>query len=137
MDDLEFCSYVQRGLRIVCERWLGPKTARCITRGMACGVATRSCRFLPENGDAFVIKQWERGALAGIIDGLGHGQFARRASQTARFYVEQHFDQPLESLFRGVERACRTTRGVVMALAKFDLDEHKLTIANVGNIEVR
>lgn len=104
---------------------------------MTFGVATRACRFGPENGDAFILKQWEGQALAGVIDGLGHGAFAQRASQAARRYVEQHFDQPLESLFRGVERACKATRGVVMALARFDLPNQKLVVANVGNIEVR
>jgi hypothetical protein len=92
---------------------------------------------MPENGDAFVIVQWERYALAGVIDGLGHGPFAQRAAQTARQYIEQHFDQPLDSLFRGVQRACRATRGVVMALARVDLARGKLTVGSVGNIEVR
>jgi serine/threonine protein phosphatase PrpC len=101
------------------------------------GVATRAYHLMPENGDAFMVKQWEGGALAGVIDGLGHGQFAQRASHAARHYLEQHFDQPLDSLFRGVERACRATRGVVMALARFDLANQKVTLGNVGNIEVR
>jgi len=137
MDDLEFYSNAQTGLRIVCHRWLRPQTGGLIAKGMAFGVATRSCKLLPENGDAFVVKQWEGHSLAGIIDGLGHGQFAQRASHAARYYVEQHFDQPLDGLFRGVERACRATRGVVMALARFDLAGQKVTIANVGNVEVR
>ena len=72
-----------------------------------------------------------------MIDGLGHGELARRASQTARRYVEHHFDQPLVNIFRGADRACRATRGVVMALARFDMVSRKVTIASVGNIEVR
>jgi hypothetical protein len=68
---------------------------------------------------------------------LGHGQFAHRASEAARHYVEQHFDQPLENLFRGVGRACRATRGVVMALVRFDLALGKIVVASVGNVEVQ
>jgi serine/threonine protein phosphatase PrpC len=104
---------------------------------IAFGAATRSYRNLPDNGDAFLFRQWEGSALAGLIDGLGHGQFARRASQTARLYIEQHFDQPLEALFRGAGRACRATRGVVMALAKLDLVNAVLTVGSIGNVEVR
>ena len=76
-------------------------------------------------------------ALVGVIDGLGHGQFAHRAAQTARQYVENHFDLPLDQIFRGVGRACRATRGVVMALARFDWGQGRLAFASVGNIAVR
>jgi serine/threonine protein phosphatase PrpC len=72
-----------------------------------------------------------------VIDGLGHGPFAQRAAQTARQYVESHVDQPLDVIFRGVGRACHATRGVVMALARFDRDGTQLTFANIGNIEAR
>ena len=137
MDDLEFYDNRQSGLRLVCQRWMRPPTGGIGAKGMTFGVATRARRLGPDNGDTFIIKQWEGFALAGVIDGLGHGPFAQRASHAARHYLEQHFDQPLESLFRGVERACRATRGVVMALARFDLGKQKLTLANVGNIEIR
>jgi anti-sigma regulatory factor (Ser/Thr protein kinase) len=137
MDELEICSRSQGGLEIMCRRWVRAQPHRPVSGGLALGAATRSCHFLPDNGDAFIFKQWEHHALAGVIDGLGHGPFARRASQTARQYIEQHFDQPLDHLFRGTGRACRATRGVVMALARFDLTIRSLTIASVGNIEVR
>ena len=78
-----------------------------------------------------------RARLVGVIDGLGHGQFAHRAAQTARQYVENHFDLPLDQIFRGVGRACRATRGVVMALARFDWGQGRLAFASVGNIAVR
>jgi len=138
VDELAACSRPQPGgLRLICQRWIRPRTNGLRMVDLACGVATRSYRLLPENGDAFIVKQWERHALVGVIDGLGHGQFAQRAAQTARQYIEHHYDQPLESLFRGAGRACRATRGVVMALGHLDLDRHKLTLASVGDIEVR
>src|SRR5262249_6990908 len=62
---------------------------------------------------------------------------AQHASHTARHYVEEHFDQSLEHLFRGAGRACRATRGVVMALAQFDLAQRTFTVGSVGNVEVR
>jgi anti-sigma regulatory factor (Ser/Thr protein kinase) len=137
MDDLEFNNQPGAGLRVVCHRWIRPKMGGLAARSLEFGAATRPCHNLHENGDAFVIKCWEEGALAGVLDGLGHGPLAQRASHTARQYIEQHFDQPLENLFLGVERACRATRGVVMALARFDLRANTLTLANVGNVEVR
>ncbi len=101
------------------------------------GVATRPYPGMALNGDAFVIKQWDESALVAVIDGLGHGQYAHRAAQHAREYVARHFDQPLANIFRGTGRACQATRGVVMALARFDWGQSKLTFATVGNIEAR
>jgi anti-sigma regulatory factor (Ser/Thr protein kinase) len=137
MDNLEFHSNPDSGLHVVCERWVRSRERALFAKDMIFGVATRACRLQTVNGDTFVIKQWQGNALTSVIDGLGHGTFAQRAAFTARHYLEEHYDQPLEAIFRGVERACRATRGVVMAIARFDLMTHKLTIANVGNVEVR
>lgn len=136
MDHLDFHPKPQAGLRIVCHRWIRPLPTMSF-KWLEFGAATRACRLLPENGDTIIMKQWEGSALVGIIDGLGHGRFAQKASQTARQYVEQHFDQSLENLFRGVGRACRATRGVVMALCRFDLARQTVSIASVGNVEMR
>jgi anti-sigma regulatory factor (Ser/Thr protein kinase) len=136
MDELELRPMPAGGAHIVCRRWLRASTTPA-TRWLEFGVATRAYGFQRENGDAFIVRQWGGNALAGVIDGLGHGQFALRAAQAARQYVERHFDRPLEDLFRGAGRACRGTRGVVMALARFDFANHTFAVANVGNVEVR
>jgi len=137
MDDLEISPRERGGLHIACHRWIRPSPEVVFERQLAVGVASRPHRLSQENGDAFLIKQWEANALVGVIDGLGHGPFAHRASSTARQYVETHFDQPLQKLFRGAGRACRATRGVVMALARFDFARKSILIANIGNVEVR
>ena len=137
MDELEFRPMPVSGTHLVCRRWLRGSAAALAPRWLEFGAATRARQYARENGDAFIVRQWGTNALAGVIDGLGHGQFAQRAAQTARQYLEQHFDRPLEDLFRGAGRACRATRGVVMALARFDFAQQTVTIANIGNIEVR
>ena len=130
---------VDAGTHIVCTRWLrigAPLASLC---PLEFGAATRPYPTMPVNGDAFVIKRWNASALVSVIDGLGHGPYAQRAAQAARHYVETHFDQPLEALFRGVGRTCRATRGVVMALVHFDFDGQgvRFSFASVGNIEIR
>jgi anti-sigma regulatory factor (Ser/Thr protein kinase) len=137
MDELEIYSGSEGGLNVACRRWRRAQPSAMTLGGLAFDAATRACRQLRENGDAFIFKRWEQYALIGVFDGLGHGQFAQRASETARQYIERHFDQTLENLFRGAGRACRATRGVVMALARFDLLRRTVTVAGVGNIEVR
>ena len=136
MDVLEFFPLSETGLRIVCQRWIRPSKGSRGGPRLEMGAASRSYRNLRENGDAIAFQQWEGYALAGVIDGLGHGQFAQRAAWSARDYVLRHFDQPLDALFRGVGRACRATRGVVMALARFDFGRGGVEIASVGNVGV-
>jgi anti-sigma regulatory factor (Ser/Thr protein kinase) len=137
MDELDITSRRGSGTRVVCRRWLREHQPRLRPCPLSFGVATRPRPLSQVNGDAFVVRHWAESALAGIIDGLGHGQFAHRAAQTARQYVENHFDLPLDQIFRGVGRACRATRGVVMALARFDWGRDRLAFASVGNISVR
>lgn len=139
MDELDITSYQGpgSGTGIVCRRWLREQPGSATACPLAFGAATRPHPHMAENGDAFVIKQWAESALVGVVDGLGHGQFACRAAQAARQYVETHYDQPLEVIFRGVERACRATRGVVMALTRFDWGRSRLLFASVGNVEAR
>jgi anti-sigma regulatory factor (Ser/Thr protein kinase) len=127
------------GTAIVCTRWLPLDKPSLSPSPLEFGVATRAYPAMPVNGDAFVIKQWHTKALVSVIDGLGHGQHAHRAALAARQYVETHFDQPLDAIFRGVGRTCRATRGVVMALVGFDFagDDIRFSFASVGNIEAR
>jgi anti-sigma regulatory factor (Ser/Thr protein kinase) len=139
MDELDIVSELgtSGGTRIACRRWLRTHVRRAMPGPLGFGAASRAHPRMTENGDAFVIKCWDDSALVAVIDGLGHGPFARRAAQTARQYVERHVDQPLDVIFRGVGRACRATRGVVMALARFDWGGTRLTFASIGNIEAR
>jgi anti-sigma regulatory factor (Ser/Thr protein kinase) len=136
-DGVEICKIPSGGTRILCRRWQHGPISQTAAHALQFGVATRAYSQLPENGDSYIVKEWARHALVGVVDGLGHGSFAQVASQTAVDYLEQHADLPLEELFSGVGRACRATRGVAMALASFDLALNQLTMASVGNIEVR
>jgi len=138
MDELELRSVDPRGAHIVCHRWLRSASGPTPAPWIEFGAATRALRNQRENGDAFLVRRWAGNALTAVIDGLGHGQFAQRAALTARQYVEQHFDRPLLDLFRGAGRTCKATRGVVMALARFDDGARgSVTVASVGNISVR
>jgi anti-sigma regulatory factor (Ser/Thr protein kinase) len=128
----------EQGTHVLCLRWLrrrpAPRTGRC---PLDLGAATRPHPGMRLNGDAFVIRRWDHNALVAVIDGLGHGQYAHRASQKARQYVERHVDQELTGLFRGVGRACRATRGVVMAVARFDWEQGEVTFGMVGDVASR
>lgn len=137
MDEFDISSQRHHGTHVVCRKWLRRYAPSLQTCPLAVGAASRPCSPGEVNGDAFVIKHWSESVLVGVLDGLGHGQFAHRAAQSGRQYVETHFDLPMVDIFRGVGRTCRATRGLVMALARFDWARQKMTFASVGNIEAR
>jgi anti-sigma regulatory factor (Ser/Thr protein kinase) len=136
MDEMDISSRQGVGTRIVCQRWLRPPAGLPCPARWDVAAASRSRRLAPENGDTFVIHKWQGKLLAGLIDGLGHGEFAQQAANAAQQYIRNHYDLPLEKIFAGVGRACRGTRGVVMALARFD-SPTRLMFASVGNVEAR
>ncbi|WP_436936378.1 ATP-binding protein [Halovenus marina] len=125
------------GTRVVADRWVKPTYERTMDAPVDVGAATRPKVPNEPNGDSFVLKRWDDSALFGVIDGLGHGKQGQNAATAAQAYVERHFDRPFEELFEGTDRACRGTRGVVMALARFDWRERTVTVAGVGNVSMR
>jgi len=122
------------GTHVVADRWLRPAYESTVPCPLAFGAASRPRTVGEENGDSFVIQRWNDRALVGVIDGLGHGVPAHRATLRAKQYVDRHFDQPFEAIFEGADRACRGTRGVVMALARFDWTAGSVTFGSVGNV---
>jgi len=139
MDSLEVFSEENTGTHITAKKWLYHSTvvARKLENPYDIGGASRSHPGMTVNGDAFLIKHWAGHSLVAVIDGVGHGQFAHKASTSARKYVDDHYRQPMEELFMGAARACRGTRGVVMAVADFDWERGTLTFGSVGNIETK
>jgi anti-sigma regulatory factor (Ser/Thr protein kinase) len=80
VDELEVSSTAALGTRILCRRWLGAKAEMAMVHDWQVGVATRPRRLAAANGDAFVIHEWNGRLLAGVIDGLGHGEPAQEAA---------------------------------------------------------
>jgi anti-sigma regulatory factor (Ser/Thr protein kinase)/serine/threonine protein phosphatase PrpC len=136
MDEVDISSAPDCGTQVTCRRWLRSEQRKSGRSAWEVGVVTRPRTGFRENGDAFVVKEWGDQLLVGLIDGLGHGELAQKAALAAQCYVQSHYDQPLDNIFLGAGRACRATRGVVMALARFHTTG-QLEFASLGNIEVR
>jgi negative regulator of sigma-B (phosphoserine phosphatase) len=101
------------------------------------GVAGAPLEGHDRSGDLAVFVPTERGGLACVIDGLGHGDPAADASETAAEVVRAHADSPVHALLDAAHRALQQTRGVVMTLASFDLERSELSWTGVGNVEAR
>lgn len=89
------------------------------------------------SGDLAVFLPTSRGALACVIDGLGHGPEAADASALCADVVRAHVEAPAQDLLQACHEALVQTRGVVMTVAWFDLEASRLQWAGVGNVDAR
>jgi anti-sigma regulatory factor (Ser/Thr protein kinase) len=129
----------QPGTLITCLRWNLHSLPNLVSCPLSFGIATRAHLNSKFNGDSFAVTKGNGSTLVALIDGLGHGELAHYAAQMAKEYVENHYDQPLPALFGGVAQVCQASRGIVMAVARFDWGRSpiRLTFASIGNIEAR
>ena len=88
-------------------------------------------------GDGFRIKRTETGAFIFFGDGLGHGEHAKFAVDSAGdFFMKTELEDPVEIL-RGIHESIRRTRGLVGVVAHCDLKNKQWRICGAGNILVR
>jgi serine/threonine protein phosphatase PrpC len=88
-----------------------------------------------ESGDAHVVAGFPGGALAAVIDGLGHGPDAAEAARAAARVLEAFAGEPVTELLFRCHEELRRTRGAVMSLASFDAAGSAMTWTGIGNVE--
>jgi negative regulator of sigma-B (phosphoserine phosphatase) len=101
------------------------------------GIAERAMPGQYRSGDRAVMVAYDDGALVAAIDGLGHGAEAADAAATAARVLAARAEEEPVRLLEVCHRALKGTRGAVMTLAWFDLDEQRLSWTGVGNVEGR
>lgn len=142
MDTLEIQSPVQDqpGTRICCCRYLPDPANHPAACPFEVGVASRPVPGMNVNGDGFITQSFGANLLVGVIDGLGHGEFAHLATEKIRQYVQTHFHLELPEIFHGANRSCQGGRGAVMSLIRLDWsgeDQIRMSYGALGNIEAR
>jgi phosphoserine phosphatase RsbX len=101
------------------------------------GVAGQAHAGQKRSGDLAVFAASERGGLVAVIDGLGHGDPAADAAEAAARIMHEHVELPPQELLERCHEELRRTRGAVMTLAWFDLEERTMAWTGVGNVEAR
>jgi phosphoserine phosphatase RsbX len=86
------------------------------------------------SGDLDVVVYYPGGALAAVIDGLGHGPEAALAAGAAAAVLRQQPAEPVAELMGLCHEALRGTRGAVISLASFDGATATVTWLGVGNV---
>jgi len=100
------------------------------------GIASKPIEGERVNGDAWFFKTWDGQTLLAVIDGLGHGQEAALASETARQYLIDNYSSDLEGIMQGLHTELHKTRGCVAGLVYVNHVEKKITHCGIGNIDV-
>jgi phosphoserine phosphatase RsbX len=101
------------------------------------GVAAMAHEGETRSGDVAVFAPTQSGALACVIDGLGHGPEAADAAELCAEVVRANAEASAQELMQACHEALLQTRGVVMTAAWFDLERSQLSWAGVGNVDAR
>lgn len=88
-------------------------------------------------GDGYVSVQKGSQILLAVIDGLGHGSEARKASALAETYLNQNHEEPLLEIPSQLHQLLRGSRGAVAGIARIDEKRGKLYFVGVGNIDAK
>jgi anti-sigma regulatory factor (Ser/Thr protein kinase) len=145
MDQLVISSEPGRGTKITARKWkvrpshlIPPSSFPIPSAGLLeYGAMTIPCQQGAWNGDALVIVENPPQVLLCVLDGLGHGQDAHKASQKAATYIRNHSHLPLLTILDNCHAELLRTRGAVIGLVRIDPSRSLLTCAGIGNIAIR
>ena len=112
---------------------MGEEWPAALDRGLAALAHAGETR----SGDVAVFSPTAAGALACVIDGLGHGPEAADAAELCADVVRANAEAGPQDLMQACHEALLETRGVVMTAAWFDLERSQLSWAGVGNVDAR
>jgi serine/threonine protein phosphatase PrpC len=98
-------------------------------------VAARTLEGQAASGDQHWVSQGPAESRLAVIDGVGHGNEAARASRLAVAALDQNARESSLDLFQRCHECLRTTRGAVMSLAAFSASDNTVSWLGVGNVE--
>lgn len=98
-------------------------------------VASRAFPGEVHSGDLHAVAMFPGGALAAVVDGLGHGCEAAIAAKVAVAVLRAHAGEPLPRLVERCHAALKATRGAVMTLMSFDFTDGTAAAIGIGNVE--
>ncbi|MHB1296913.1 MAG: SpoIIE family protein phosphatase [Gemmatimonadaceae bacterium] len=104
------------------------------TRGLEWVIAEAPFKGETLSGDSHLVRAVSDGVLVAVIDGVGHGEEAARASQRAIEVLKTSEELDLIALVRRCHHALLDTRGVAMSLALLNHETDMMSWLGVGNV---
>jgi len=108
--------------------------AEMSAKSLEWGIASRPMTGETVSGDDCVVEVFETGALAVVIDALGHGAEAAHAAKVATEVLEKNARAKPSALLRLCHERLRNTRGAAISMASFDWSRRTMTWLGIGNI---
>lgn len=99
------------------------------------GFAARPLNGQDESGDLHFVGGHPGGVLIAVVDGLGHGPEAARASRITVATLNDNLGEPVTVLVERCHEALRKTRGVVLSLLTIEPRGREMTWLGVGNVD--
>jgi anti-sigma regulatory factor (Ser/Thr protein kinase) len=126
------------GTALLARKWLGAKDERSqAAQATRIGAWSRPHPNEMENGDAYFIRSRNERTLYAVVDGLGHGSGAKKASDVALEALDEWRGEPLDRVIQAAHEALRATRGAVLSAVVIDEEAQSFECAGVGNVMVR
>jgi hypothetical protein len=113
------------------------KFAKPVPRRRQVGMYGRPCPGEHESGDHGGFVRTDDMLLVALVDGLGHGEPAREASNAAMEIVRASPTLSLDAILAKCHEALEDTRGGVMTLARIDEPGAVVQTAAVGNVTLQ
>lgn len=88
-------------------------------------------------GDDWCIEKYNNKLMILIIDGLGHGYGAAKASQQAIDFFRSNISLNIEELIYKLDENLIGTRGAVLSIALIDQENNNILYAGIGNISAK
>lgn len=88
-------------------------------------------------GDAWAVRRDEADVVVLVVDGLGHGEGAAEAAESALAIFRLDRVSGTRQLLEQMHRTMQTTRGGAVAIAKVERDTRQVNYCAVGNIAGR
>ncbi len=89
------------------------------------------------SGDDATFVRSDDAVIAGLIDGVGHGEAAQEAANAAAAELRARAADPIDETLGAIDHALEGGRGAVMAIARVDHVTRVLEHAGAGNITAR
>ncbi len=103
--------------------------------GISWGAVVRPKGGQTISGDIYLVEPFDpHGLQVCVIDGLGGGREAARAAEGAAAVMRANVGADPALLVQLAHRAIQGTRGAVLALMSFNLQQRSMSFIGVGNI---
>ncbi len=152
MDEFDITSKTERGRHdiyeqakagigtvIVARKWVPKKEviAPALVKGTRFGIFSRAKLDQQHNGDNYFLQYFDDKAFMAVIDGIGHGPEAEKASQEAYNCFIDNYKKPLTSIINELHTRLKRTRGAAISMALIDDQAEKMQYAGIGNVTTR